>query len=384
MYKSDGLDYKLVLVDNNQTKRILELDGLRAFAVALVVLYHMIDIAGITTNINPFLISLIAILGQAGVHIFFVISGFIITSLLLKEVVDSGTVSLIAFYRRRFFRIIPPLAAYLLILLLLFKIGYITIKPINFLLSFLFIGNFEPFGSSDSANGWFFGHTWSLSVEEQFYLIIPFVMVRILKFNTWLATFLLIICFVFCLLSLKVAKEASTLNSNLMGLTIFYAFRYIIIGVLFALNRNEVQKIIKERIVLLPVCLILFILVSNFLNHMPGFVAVCLSGLEAICYGFLVLWFVENPEKCAALRWGWIQWLGACSYSIYLWQQLFTGKPFFYNGWTIAQSPYAILAIIGCAALSHYLIELPSSRLGRVASKRKLYSNSNRSSLAQV
>ena len=76
-----------------------------------------------------------------GVHLFFVISGFIITALLLNEKKQTGQVSLKAFYARRFFPIIPPYAVYLLTIFLVGLTSYYTTTPINVLWSLLFLTN---------------------------------------------------------------------------------------------------------------------------------------------------------------------------------------------------------------------------------------------------
>ncbi|MGY2134541.1 acyltransferase family protein [Hymenobacter sp. HD11105] len=353
-----------------KTHRILELDGLRAFAVLLVVMHHIINWSG-NYNVNPTTETIFLTLGEGGVHIFFVISGFIITSLLIREALAFGRVSLRGFYRRRFFRIIPPFAFYLLGLALLCQADYISIKPLSFLWSSLFLGNLGLLGEATTSDGWFLGHTWSLSVEEQYYLFFPPIMVTVLRFRPKLTTLLLLILFFICLLAYKLATEASQhIHLTLINIAVLYPFRYIIVGVLVALHITKVQKIVQNTSALLPTGIIAAILILPFINPQSSFIWLILDGLEAISYGFLVLWFVENPDRCPALRWGWVQWIGACSYSIYLWQQLFTGRSHFYNGWSIAQPSFAIIAIFICAALSYYIVEKPSIRFSRFLSSK--------------
>jgi peptidoglycan/LPS O-acetylase OafA/YrhL len=353
-------------VEPLKNARILELDGLRALAVMLVVFYHMVNFSGAIPMNNLKVMSLIEFLGSGGVHIFFVISGMIITSLLIRENATKGRVSLRSFYQRRFLRIIPPFAVYLFVLILLCQIGYLTIQPINFLLSGLFLGNLGLFEGTINSGTYFVGHTWSLAVEEQYYLILPPIMVIILRFRLRPINILLVILFGISLIANKLAKEASLhINPALITLATFFHFRYILVGVLMAIHRHTVHKLLKETSGLLALAMVGLIIGISYI-HVSATISVLLTGLESILYGLLVAWFIENPEKCAFLRWGWIQWIGTCSYSIYMWQQLFTGKPTCYNGWTIAQSPFAIVAIVGCAALSYYLVELPSIRFSRL------------------
>jgi peptidoglycan/LPS O-acetylase OafA/YrhL len=144
----------------SSTRTFAALDGLRALAVLGVLWYH-------TTNDLPPWPALRR--GFLGVDFFFIISGFLIVTLLLRERRDSGTISLRKFYARRSLRIFP---AYWMMLLFVACIAYI--KPghesdaIKHDLPFalLYVSNLVPMASLLSI-------TWSLSTEEQFYLIIP-------------------------------------------------------------------------------------------------------------------------------------------------------------------------------------------------------------------
>lgn len=146
-----------------------EIDGLRAIAVVVVVLYH----AGLGTTG-----------GFVGVDVFFVISGFLITSLILKDL-EAGTFTLAGFWERRIRRIMPALSCLILATLMA---GWIVLLPSDYVA----LGRSAFFQGLFAANiyfwrntGYFDGvaeeepllHTWSLAVEEQFYLIFPLLMV---------------------------------------------------------------------------------------------------------------------------------------------------------------------------------------------------------------
>jgi peptidoglycan/LPS O-acetylase OafA/YrhL len=113
--------------------RIEVLDGWRTVSVVLVILSHVLLYSGVrladTSSFaarkiyDPLIVSL----GGLGVNIFFVISGFVICRGFLKEVGETGRVSLLAFYVRRFFRIVPPLAVYLAVLVTLAWLGVIEL-----------------------------------------------------------------------------------------------------------------------------------------------------------------------------------------------------------------------------------------------------------------
>jgi len=159
-----------------------EIDGLRAIAVVAVILYHLkIDAYGNYLFGGGFL----------GVDIFFVISGYLISLIILKELKKTGTISLLNFYQRRIRRIIPALVFVILISL---PVAWYLILPVNFvefsksiLSSLSFISNFYFYFSGQqygAEEGLFkpFLHTWSLSVEEQFYIFFPIFMFFIFKF----------------------------------------------------------------------------------------------------------------------------------------------------------------------------------------------------------
>ena len=145
-----------------------EIDGLRAVAVSAVILYH----AQITiTDFQPFKG------GFIGVDIFFVISGYLITSIILKELVTTGSFSFKHFYERRIRRILPVL---LFVILISLPFAWMYLIPSSFidfsksiLYSLGFSSNFY-FHYSGQVYGALAGpfvpflHTWSLSVEEQF------------------------------------------------------------------------------------------------------------------------------------------------------------------------------------------------------------------------
>lgn len=147
-------------------ERIQSLDGLRALSITLVILGHL----GGTANFPiPNDVMQFAELGGTGVRVFFVISGFLITTLLLDEHDRSKTISLKAFYLRRTLRIFPAYYAFLLVAVFLRRWGVADSPDAAFLTSVTYTSNYLP------DRGWLLGHTWSLGVEEQFYLLWPAV-----------------------------------------------------------------------------------------------------------------------------------------------------------------------------------------------------------------
>jgi peptidoglycan/LPS O-acetylase OafA/YrhL len=141
-----------------------ELDGLRGIAVGLVLACHL----GIQLGFpwaEP--------LGALGVQLFFALSGFLITRLLVRELDASGTIELKRFYLRRAFRIFPAFYAFLAVVALLILRGLVTdTNWRSFAAAALYISNIR--GSSVTL-----GHTWSLAVEEQFYALWPLTLTLI-------------------------------------------------------------------------------------------------------------------------------------------------------------------------------------------------------------
>src|SRR5262249_24363883 len=137
--------------------RMPSLDGVRAIAVALVVISH---ITGNELASLPILWRFD--LGNLGVRIFFVLSGYLITSLLVAELAATNTISLPKFYLRRSLRIFPAFYVMLIVLVVLWRLGLMKLDWASVAISGLYLSDFFRVAVP-------LGHTWSLAVEEQFY-----------------------------------------------------------------------------------------------------------------------------------------------------------------------------------------------------------------------
>ena len=170
-----------------------EIDGLRAIAVGIVVLYHAdIKLRGYSIFTGGFI----------GVDIFFVISGYLITSIILNELISTGYFSFKNFYERRVRRILPALIVVMFVTLPfawiyllpsnLIEFCYSILYSLGFSSNFYFWNTGQIYGVENGILKPFL-HTWSLSVEEQFYIIFPITLVIIYKFfNKYLFHFLVI------------------------------------------------------------------------------------------------------------------------------------------------------------------------------------------------
>ena len=362
---------------SSKSKRIPELDGLRAFAVILVVIYHMSDFAASLPRGPYWIATIVTSLGPNGVNVFFIISGFIITTLLMREKISAGQVSLAAFYIRRFFRIVPPFGTYLLALLAIRALGGISISSHNLLWSALFLGDIVFI---NPMNGWFVAHTWSLSVEEQFYLIFPPLLFLVGRSRKRITVAILCALYGLCLVSLKLAHEFSLHNApQLNGISALYHFRYIIIGVVLAIHGDLVLPLLTNKSRIWPLVFAMIVISLQLVTFGSNLLSVLFAAMDPCFCGLFVMWFMQNPSRCGLLRSPAIQWIGASSYSIYLWQQLFTAPRSNYSGWalTLTPTPLSVLAIGICAAGSYYFVERPSIRLGRYLSRRSRVTQSN-------
>ena len=141
------------------------LDGVRGIAILLVLIAHAGDVYGDT----------LAPLGTLGVGLFFVLSGFLISSLLLDEHAKSGHVSLSAFYWRRAGRLFPALAA-----MLLFMVAIDSVTLRELVSTVFYISNWVQAGTGEVGD---ISFVWSLAIEEQFYIVWPLVLLAAMKWR---------------------------------------------------------------------------------------------------------------------------------------------------------------------------------------------------------
>lgn len=156
--------------DPYHPRKLYGLDHLRAFAISFVLIYHFLSFT------HPEWVDTIGTFGWTGVDLFFVLSGFLISSELFKELSKTRTISLKNFFIKRSFRILP---AYLLVVAIYFLIpGFRereALPPLWRFLSFT-----QNFGLNLRQTGTF-SHAWSLCVEEQFYLLLPLTLLLIFR-----------------------------------------------------------------------------------------------------------------------------------------------------------------------------------------------------------
>jgi peptidoglycan/LPS O-acetylase OafA/YrhL len=295
-----------------------EIDGLRTIAVVAVIFYHtQISILGYQPFQGGFI----------GVDIFFVIYGYLITSIILKELVTTGSFSVKNFYERRIRRILPVL---ILVILISFTFAWIYLSPsslidfsksviysIGFSSNFYFHYSGQEYGATD---GLFkpLLHTWSLSVEEQFYILFPIVLLIIFKYFRRYIGFFLFLGFI---ISLGLSEWGSRNHSSFNFYTLPTRGWELLAGSILAyseitLGHRSKQKILN--LILPSIGLFLIghsILVFNNNTFHPSFYT--LSPIIGVC---LIIWFSNKNEFITRiLSSRLLVGIGLISYSLYLW-----------------------------------------------------------------
>lgn len=149
-------------------KRISSIDGLRGISILFVLVDHFIYFSG-NNILNPYFSFFIN--SKNGVDLFFIISGFLITNIFVKEHINKGKINLRSFFLRRAIRILPALYFLLFVYFILFNLHIINLSNSTWVSSFILIRQFI-------GSGWETSHLWSLSAESVFYILFPLLLNR--------------------------------------------------------------------------------------------------------------------------------------------------------------------------------------------------------------
>ena len=302
--------------------------------------------------------------GNLGVRIFFVISGFIITWLLLEEEKSSGAVSLKNFYIRRIARIFPAYYTYLAAVFLLDHAGLINSgSTIQKLLNILFLANYGPCEGPT-------GVLWSLGVEEQFYLLWPGVFVIFRLFKEKKKALIILIGVIVCSTILRGINTLCWKNQE----TYFWLHRFSFlfhmdiiawgcVGAFIAFYWSKVVQFLAFHVFKVLLFATFIITLPYTAQTIDGYGIETVFGptLEGLGAILIIIVSVAKSDlflfRILNLRP--VIWLGTISYSLYLWHSLFTEELLQECG--ISQNLW-LPASIGVAMVSYYLIELPFVR----------------------
>ena len=332
--------------------RILEIQGLRALAALLVVLYHADFVSG----------------GFIGVDIFYVISGYLITGLILRQIQETGSLDLKNFYERRIKRLLP---ASVLVLIISASISYLILPPIeraelgrNVLAVGLLVSNYafafwetdyQNLGADPSA----LIHYWSLAVEEQFYLIWPIFILLISRLGLrkikWAIFSVFVVSLLFSIWQTQSSSILAFYSLHTRAWELAAGALILFIPKSFSLKFTKTQRTaFLVGLGLISYAIIFFDSQTTF----PG-----IAALVPVIGTFLLINSIGNwPKAASVLSNNKIaQWLGAISYSLYLWHWPAMLLPSIYLDRPLVSSEKILCVIITIilAHLTYKFVEQP-------------------------
>lgn len=333
---------------------VAELDGLRAIAVLLVIVFHC------WPSLLPG--------GSIGVDIFFVLSGYLITAILLAEHARTGTISISQFLMRRFIRLVPAFLALLVVVALLSLLRSSAEHQLKIVaIAGLYLMNWSR------ALGWGFdglmGHTWSLAIEQQFYLLwapIVLVALRISGLTALRMTTLALI------VAITVHRYALFDGHNIVRVYNGFDTRadMILYGALAAMIPTASFDAILARLILLPVAVLAVIAIA--VSHENPALYGPIMPLAALASAWIIISVQNGATKYTrlVLSNNVLVYLGTISYAMYLWHY-----PLLYFFNRLKYPPLILLSClivtIGIAALSKRFIEDPAQERGRRAMRAR-------------
>ncbi len=323
--------------------RIASLDGVRAIAILLVIIGHMGNRDGTG----------LAQLARFGVNIFFVLSGYLITFLLQREHEQTARIDLTDFYRRRCCRIFPPAYLFILVVAILIPAS----RPgLPYALTYTVSWNLTRTPTV-------LFHLWSLSVEEQFYLLWPIALVLGYRHRAriaWGAVVIATIYRTFLALSPEYYSMAN-LHESFPG-----AMDSIAAGCLLAVYREKVKARVGWMAdspgIPIAVLVTAWILHNVCWGDKPGLPIVqSMTVFWVLAPMLIALWiFLMIERRGRILNNRVMSAIGVLSYSIYLWQQpLLVGQKFGLEKFL------RLGVVVFIAALSYFVVERPMIRLGK-------------------
>ena len=352
-----------------RTPKLPSLDGWRAVSIGLVLVAHASSTAGFPAGWHRLLADYSETVGNWGVRFFFIISGFLITHLLIQESAETGGISLKNFYARRALRILPVCYVYLFVLAFFThytQSAAMWVANLTFTTNFIILRQVYPTG-----------HLWSLGVEEQFYLLWPILLVWLLPRATGGAKLTRIL-----ILPLIIAPTVRLMNYKqlypapldfLFSAGSFFAkFDSLAYGCLAAIwfnqGRKTLENFYRQHGGKIAWGGVLLIFTPWLLPFHGRFGATFFDSLQAVGFTLLLLQSLLHPERrfYRALNWRWVRHVGVLSYSIYIWQQLFWRSDESVFGvtqaWWLRFPLWLVLALLAAHA-SYYLLEKPLLKL---------------------
>jgi peptidoglycan/LPS O-acetylase OafA/YrhL len=314
-------------------------DIFRGIGILFVVLAHTPTQGDVLAPIRP--------IGALGVHMFFALSGFLITYRFLEEREQTGRIDLRAFYRRRVRRILPPALIYLAALAVMGPwLRLLPVKLDEIWASLFFYRNLVN-------GGWYTGHFWSLSLEEQFYLFWPVLLVMAGTRARMAAIFVIAATAVWRVYVFSANPQANIYRPDLLA-------DHLLWGCVIGLSWKQVLRVPAGLRIVLGVAGIAAATVLIYLQ--PRF----WQPLFALCVAVGFILAAVAAEGWSA-RLTPFQKLGEASYDCYIWQSLFLPLPFAAMALPFAQRvPWSYVFIAVVTAASFWLTFPKRRRVGVV------------------
>ena len=334
------------------------LDGVRGVAIILVVIHHLCHIVpGFLRYFGG---------GYLGVDLFFVLSGFLITSLIIEEHDQFGSVSLSRFYIRRALRLLPAVAAALLAAVIigsLLGFSFIDITPLRFASILGYFTNWVR--AYEAPDMWFLGHFWSLAIEEQFYLLWPAFLIGLLALPRKSVLTIVVTLVAGSATLMMVLYLSGTDPQRIFAGSDTRAFQ-LLTGCLasMTLHRERLPAWLSEKSRNALASASLVLLVGAFVIARPELPVMYVAGHQVItlCAALLILHVTVDRSAISRLLQSRILiWFGKRSYGLYVWH-----FPIFY---VIAKlempwlAPLAVALAVAACVLSYRFIELPFLRM---------------------
>lgn len=333
------------------------LDGIRAVSVLIVMLSH----SGLQ-HIIP---------GVFGVTVFFFISGFLITTLLINEFEDNGSVGIRAFYLRRALRLYPPLLVFLGTIVLVLLIKGDPLNLTGLFGALFYFGNYL-YALAPETIGPYGAHLWSLAVEEHFYLLFPLTFVALIKRPMLLIGLLSALCVVALTIRIYYLATISPPNETYLLVATEARFDSILFGCITALlvSRPFAPQLITQMTHPAVVVIALLTILVSLVWRDPAFRQTFRFTMQGLALMPLVLAAIFTPRYILSkqiLNSRAVRLIGALSYSMYLWHYHFFEWAKAWLGSLPKVAGYALGWILTfvVALLIYRLIEQPVLRLRR-------------------
>jgi len=317
-------------------------DVFRGFAIIAVMLAHTPGFRNILDPIRP--------LGVLGVHMFFALSGFLITHRFLEEAQQTGGVALKGFYKRRARRILPPAAIYLAVLAVLGPVlHWLPTNKAEITSALLFYRNLYQ---APAPYGWYTGHFWSLSIEEEFYMAWPVLLVALgvrTRRARWGTLAVIVATAAWRIFVFRADPAANYYRPDLLA-------DHLVWGCLIALLWKDINQKITPRLrMIMGVAGIT--IATTLLYTMPPY----WQPIFAMC---VAVGFIFSAD--ASRRWcdklPPLKTLGEASYDIYIWQSLFLPLPFAASALPWMQRVPWGYACIAAVSSASFLLTFPRKR----------------------